>query len=389
MLCMIMQLIIIVYAKYCNKYVTLMMYIVYKYTLKWSKYLQIHYTNSLFTMNNFQETIFFSFNQKKQSFHVSTFESIRFRNGIKHYTVKKRTFEKQNFLNFFIWNITFFSLLPLVSASVASFVNKGYDSHQDLYDALLNTFFPIFFVILLNVSQKPGSIKNVLLPLLDDVLYNVITWMIPLIVSFSYDDLMIIKIFSIVNMCLHVFYAVIMIILTVIFEIKVADIFKNDRLIIILFLPTFYFLLFFPVIVIPIFWMIILTRQHAFDSISIIFLTLFGICLFTFILLVFFLFIKVVDGKIGNKIIYTCCIICFYAPNFLQTLLVILNWPINFYFVKAFVFILVLSLTRNVFYFTDNVPDNFLATSTAVTQCLIKNFLKKREQKKKGAEISI
>src|SRR5207244_12771075 len=73
---------------------------------------------------------------------------------------------------------------------------------------LLNTLFPIFFVILLNVSGDPGSIKNVALPLLDDVLYNTITWVIPLIISFSYDDLMGIKIFSIVNMCLHLICAV-------------------------------------------------------------------------------------------------------------------------------------------------------------------------------------
>src|SRR5437763_1871475 len=50
-------------------------------------------------------------------------------------------------------------------------------------------------------------------------------------------------------------------------------------------------------------------------------------------------------------------------------------WPINFYFVKTCVFILVLSLTRNVSYFTDEVPGDFVATSTTVTQCNIQHLL--------------
>ncbi|CAB5377743.1 unnamed protein product [Rhizophagus irregularis] len=157
-------------------------------------------------MNNYQEIIFFPFKQQMQRFYSSTFEYIRFRND---YIVKRRTNYNQNLLNFIIWYFVFFSfsLFPFVSASIAPYIDKSYDSHEDLYDALLNTFFPIFFVILLNVSGEPGSKKNVLLPLLDDVLYNMVTWVIPLIVSFSYDDLMSIKIFSIINMCLHVFCA--------------------------------------------------------------------------------------------------------------------------------------------------------------------------------------
>src|SRR6266496_4844151 len=163
-------------------------------------------------MNNYQGTNPSPFNQKERRFHGSTLESIRFRNGIKRYTVKRRTNKRSNFLNFIIWNIAFFSLFPLVSASVTSFINENYESYEDLYDALFNTFFLIFFVILLNVSGDPGSIKNVALPLLDDVLYNTITWVIPLTVSFSYDDLMSIKIFSIVNMCLHLICALVAII---------------------------------------------------------------------------------------------------------------------------------------------------------------------------------
>src|SRR6266496_4276126 len=266
-------------------------------------------------MNNYQGTNPSPFNQKERRFHGSTLESIRFRNGIRHYTVKRRTNERSNFLNFIIWNIAFFSLFPLVSASVASFVDKNYESQkEDLYDALLNTFFPIYFVILLNVSGEPGSIKNVLLPLLDDVLYNTITWIIPLIVSFSYDDLMGIKIFSIVNMCLHLICAVIAIISWK----RVAVVMSNSYFIHNLVLL---FLIFFPVVVIPIFWMIIITIRHAIDSIAIIFLTLFGICLVSFILFMYILIRAVVNAEKldGIKMFYTVCIICFYVPNILQT----------------------------------------------------------------------
>ena len=45
-----------------------------------------------------------------------------------------------------------------------------------------------------------------------------------------------------------------------------------------------------------------------------------------------------------------------------------LKWPINFYFVKLWLFILILSLTRNVSYFIDKVPKDFLATSTTFVQ---------------------
>src|SRR5688572_3652559 len=108
---------------------------------------------------------------------------------------------KSSFLNF----ITIFSLLPLVAASI---VNENYESKQDVYDAIINTFFPVFFVILFGISGKTGPIKNVLLPLLDDILYNTVTWVIPLVVSLAYDDLLSIKIFSFVNMGLHLVCAV-------------------------------------------------------------------------------------------------------------------------------------------------------------------------------------
>jgi hypothetical protein len=293
-----------------------------------------------------------------------------FRNGIKHQIIRRKTKEILNFLNFIVWNIVFYSFFPFTSASVASFVDKTYESEEDLYDAILNTFFPIFFVILFKVSGEPGSIKNVVLPLLDDLLYNVITWMIPLIISFAYDDLLSIKIFSIINMCLHVFCAVLSII-------KWRRIYNDN----VNFAFTFFFLIFFPVIVIPIFWIIIIAHKDTFDSRSIIFLTLFGICLFFFILIMIMKSrYNYFEGIIGErkmfKIYCAFIIVCFYVPNILQTLLIALRWPINFYFIKACVFILVLSLTRNVSYFAGKVPDDFLATSTTMTQYYIKRLLK-------------
>ncbi|CAB5377324.1 unnamed protein product [Rhizophagus irregularis] len=317
-------------------------------------------------MNNYQE-IFFLINQTRQRFHGSIFESIIFRNGIKHHIIKRKTNGISNFSNFIIGNIVFFSFIQLASASIT--IDTNYKSQEDLYDAILNTFFPIFFVILLNVSGKTGSIKNIVLPLLDDILYNMITWMIPLIVSFAYDDLMSIKIFSIINMCLHVICAV----LSIITAKRVGEIFDNYGIVDSdFFVFIFAFLIFFPVLVIPIFWIIIIAYSHTIASTSIIFLTLFGICLISLMSIFILIFIEHnFKYEIGDKTFYILYIISFYVPNILQTLLIALSWPINFYFIKACVFILILSLTRNVSYFTDRVPKDFLATSTTMTQCVL------------------
>ena len=87
----------------------------------------------------------------------------------------------------------FLSLLPLANALI---IDEEYKSEEDIYDGIINTFFPVFFVILFGVSGKTGPIKNVMLPLLDDLLYNTVTWVIPLVVSFVYDDSQSIKIFQ-------------------------------------------------------------------------------------------------------------------------------------------------------------------------------------------------
>src|SRR5256885_10458160 len=99
--------------------------------------------------------------------------------------------------------IVFFSLIP--SLASAPIVDESYTSnHQDIYDAIINTLFPIAFVVLTRVSFDSGKIKKIFLPVLDDLLYNTVTWVIPLTVSFAYNDFLAIKIFSLVNMGLHV-----------------------------------------------------------------------------------------------------------------------------------------------------------------------------------------
>src|SRR5438270_13340145 len=86
------------------------------------------------------------------------------------------------------------------------------------------------------------------------------------------------------------------------------------------------------------------------------------------------------DSDYLGYIFFTLETSMFYAPNILQTLLIVLYWPINFYFVKTCVFILVLSLTRNVSYFTDEIPGDFLATSTTVTQWWIQDLIRRAQK---------
>src|SRR5207244_3130834 len=145
--------------------------------------------------------------------------------------------------------VFFLLIITLPLASSAPIVDESYtssnQSHQDVYDAIFNALFPIFFVFLTNISGNSGNIRKILLPLLDDLLYNTVTWVIPLTVSFAYDDFPAIKIFSLVNMSLHVLCAVYALIL----HKKIGDV--NGYLL--LQIP-FTFLVFFPVIVIPVFW---------------------------------------------------------------------------------------------------------------------------------------
>ena len=63
-------------------------------------------------------------------------------------------------MNFIFRKIVFFSLIILPFASSAPIVDESYtssnQSHQDVYDAVFNAFFPIFFIFLTNISGKKG-----------------------------------------------------------------------------------------------------------------------------------------------------------------------------------------------------------------------------------------
>src|SRR6266511_4119833 len=183
-------------------------------------------------------------------------------------------------MNFIFRKIVFFSLIILPFASSAPIVDESYtlnnQNRQDVYDAVINALFPIFFVFLTNVSGSSGKFRKILLPLLDDLLYNTVTWVIPLTVSFAYDDFLTIKIFSVVNMILHVLCAAI----ALIKHKKIDDIVDDYGGIIsgdgYIYGILFRFLTLFPVIVIPIFWIIYITTiTHVFDSITVLFITLF------------------------------------------------------------------------------------------------------------------
>src|SRR5438874_12429728 len=144
-------------------------------------------------------------------------------------------------MNFVFKKIVFFSLIILPLVSSAPIVDESYtSSNQDVYDAVFNALFPIFYVFLTNISGSTGKIRKILLPLLDDLLYNTVTWAIPLTVSFAYDDFPAIKIFSLVNMSLHVLCAAFALIINK----KISD-FGIDLLLRI----PFFFLVLFPVIV--------------------------------------------------------------------------------------------------------------------------------------------
>jgi hypothetical protein len=383
-----------------------------------------------------------------------------------------------------------------------SIVDSNYLSNEDVFDGLLNALFPIFFVILFNIKNS-SSPKKILLPILDDILYNTVTWVIPLVVSLIYDDLIVVKIFVFVNMGLHTICTL----TSLITNMKLNKMDEkmdekmggtiNQKAVKLVPKFIFHFLVFFPVIVIPIFWIIyIIEIKHYTDPISILFIGLFslvilsaaifiiywiittlflniiflGISILSFlglaalstvlivqIYLIYFktktvlsivlIILKVLSTvfglafisykviNIGNflgliftsipfmvvwivhnfithqvwnpiKKIYIILVITmiissiisiknnqdfhlpripnafiavyFYIPNILQTLLIMLKWPVNFYFIKICLFILILSLTRNVSYFTEEIPRDFLATSTTYIQYRIKNALIKR-----------
>src|SRR5204863_8248015 len=94
------------------------------------------------------------------------------------------------------------------------------------------------------------------------------TWAIPLTASFAYNNFKAVKIFSIVNMCLHITCALFALI-------KWQTIGDGYDI----YIGIFFFLVFFPVFVIPIFWITYLVTNHVVVSINLLFIILFGILL--------------------------------------------------------------------------------------------------------------
>src|SRR5581483_229700 len=138
--------------------------------------------------------------------------------------------------------------------------------------------------------------------------------LIPLVVSISYDDLLIVKIFALVNMFLHVICAIIAISIN-----KNLNQMKNEMELQYLSQMIRSFLIFFPVIVIPIFWTIYITIQHNFDLIDISFIILFGLILISVLLTLLILTFQKHENHQERRWVYIFAITWFYSPNTLQT----------------------------------------------------------------------
>src|SRR6185436_6885087 len=151
--------------------------------------------------------------------------------------------------------------------------------------------------------------------------YSYLGYSINSTVSFAYNDSKAVKIFSIVNMCLHITCALIALIKWK----QIGDVIGDYMR-----LGICLFLILFPVFVIPIFWITYLVTNHVIVSINLLFIIL------LLALIPIFLIVGYVAeyGDIFDKIFVILSAICFYAPsivNILQTLLILLMWPINFY----------------------------------------------------------
>lgn len=155
-----------------------------------------------------------------------------------------------------------------------------------MYMMELSMQFYLFFHYFIQCQEFFDSKKNIL-PLLDDLLYNTVTWMIPLIVSFTYDDLIIIKIFAFVNIGLHLFCALFIISLR-----KKLNEMRESYF----FSSLFFFFKIFPVIAIPIFWILYIIKiDHVLDSIGVTFIVLFALLLTSFAIFVLIIIPLTID----------------------------------------------------------------------------------------------
>src|SRR5438132_7151677 len=110
---------------------------------------------------------------------------------------KTKIFNKQYLCNFGI--IIF---LLWIRPAYAGIVDFEYNPFQDIFDSILNALIPVSFVLLFAISNK-NSKKKKLLPIFDDILYNLIVWILPIVPTIVYSE-SIPMIFTIVNATLHI-----------------------------------------------------------------------------------------------------------------------------------------------------------------------------------------
>src|SRR6185369_2037928 len=112
---------------------------------------------------------------------------------------KNTKFNKRS-LHYHTFGIIVF--LFLIHPVYAGIVDFEYNPFQDTFDSILNALIPVSFVLLFNISNEKST-KTTLLPIFDDILYNLIVWILPIVPTIVYSEF-VPMIFTIVNATLHV-----------------------------------------------------------------------------------------------------------------------------------------------------------------------------------------
>ncbi|CAG8833191.1 39624_t:CDS:1 [Gigaspora margarita] len=249
--------------------------------------------------------------------------------------------------------------------------NTYNQSLQDTFDSILNNLMPVLFILLLSISQDENSSwKTNFLPIFDDFLYNTITWVIPLIVSIIYNlhgEL----IFAICNAIPHIICVVISYCkskrLNVSNTDKHDEIGTNDPA----FLFGEIFISFAPILVIPIFWLF--NIPHIDDpTIKQGFVIVFSLAIIYQFTLIIILYLF--SNYIHNKLISIITLLSFCTPGTLQTILIMVAYPVNSSFIKCIIFILGTFLSRISTYFAGEFPKNLRATPTTYTLYIVNQF---------------
>ncbi|CAG8745378.1 22831_t:CDS:1 [Dentiscutata erythropus] len=244
-------------------------------------------------------------------------------------------------------------------------VDLNYDSHQDTLVGVFSTLMPLVFLLLFTISQDENSSwKTNFLPILDDLLYNIITWVIPLIISIIYDSRNK-RIFAICNAIPHILCIIISYCknkkLNVNSTNKHSEIDADDYP----FLIGEIFIAFIPITVIPTFWLIHLSRNENANieaNVKKGFIILFSLIIFLTITLI--ITICLIPKKIPSRLISLAALTTLCLPGLLQTLLIMLTQPVNSLFFKVLLFLLITFLSRISTYFVEKFPYNLRATPT-------------------------